>query len=572
MKYTAFILLTILFSIPLAAQTKPETGIKREVTLYNPYKPSLPDVVKKSFLPDMTDTARVRPDFKYEVRTKPFMPPYTISPIKAATMVPEPLPRLYNSYVNLGFGNHITPLAEISITNQRSKKGNIGLYARHFSTNDNIKLDNGKESYAGYMDNDVSLFGRKLMRKSVFDGSLGYSQKSRYAYGYDTAFTSYDPVKKDIKLTYNRVDAKLGFKSANLDSSDFAYDFRLGYNYFFTRKAFNQHFFGLNGEMAKMWKGFYVGGALEFDFYQPSDSIIDNTSKFIAAVSPFIKKSTENWEVKLGAQILYNKGLTESMWHVYPDIKFGFNIVPSYLSFLAELSGRLEKNEPYEVVDMNPFLLPDRTIFIIQPSDYALVAKAGFTGETGIEGNYNIYASYSVVNNFLTFSNYVYQYGSTIYSRGNYFTPVYDGAEVFNLHGDMAGKINDKFSFEAGADYYRYTLTESDYAWNKPRWDARFGLRYNLRNKILAGAGFNAIGKRVEGVTYLDEMYFVPAYIGKQIDLPYNVTLNLSAEYRYTKILSFWLRFSNISFSKYYEWAYYPSQRFFFMAGFTYSL
>jgi hypothetical protein len=572
MKNIPFIILIILFSNPLAAQKKPETGIKREVTLYNPYKPTLPDVVKKSFLPDMTDTARVRPDFKYEVRTKPFMPPYTISPIKAATMVPEPLPKLYNSYVNLGFGNHITPLAEISITNQRSKKGNIGLYARHFSTNDNIKLDNEKESFAGYMDNDVSLYGRKFMRKSVFEGSVGYSQKNRYAYGYDTAYSDYEPEKKDIKLTYNSVDAVIGLKSANLDSSDFAYDFNLGYNYFFTRKGYNQHFFGLDGEMAKIWKGFYAGGGLEFDFFQPSDSIVDNSSRFIAAISPFIKKSTENWMVKLGVQFLYNKGLIESKMHVYPDIKFGFKIVPSFVNFVAELSGRLERNEPGQVVELNPFLYPSRTIYNVEPTDYVMVAKAGFTGETGIEGSYNLYASYSLVNDFLMFNNYLYQYGSTIYSRGNYFTPVSDQAEIFNIHGDMAGMINEQLSLEAVANYYKYTLANNDYAWNKPSWDARLGLRYNLRNKILAGAGINAIGKRVAGETFLDDMYFIPAYVSKQVNLPYNFSLSLSGEYRYTKILSFWLKFNNITFSKYYEWAYYPSQRFFFLAGFTYSL
>ncbi|HEX7493018.1 MAG TPA: hypothetical protein VF346_02270, partial [Bacteroidales bacterium] len=53
----------ILFSLlPVSAQVKKqETGLKREVTLYNPYKPSLPEFEKKSFLPDINDTSKVRP-------------------------------------------------------------------------------------------------------------------------------------------------------------------------------------------------------------------------------------------------------------------------------------------------------------------------------------------------------------------------------------------------------------------------------------------------------------------------------------------------------------------------------
>jgi hypothetical protein len=127
----------IIFSLlPANAQVKKkETGLKREVTLYNPYKPSLPESQKRSFLPDLNDTSKVRPDFRYDVKTTPFLPEYTISPIKAASLIPDPLPKLYKGYINLGIGNYLTPLAEVSITNERSKKGSIGFYGRHFSSN-----------------------------------------------------------------------------------------------------------------------------------------------------------------------------------------------------------------------------------------------------------------------------------------------------------------------------------------------------------------------------------------------------------------------------------------------------
>ncbi len=50
---------------------------------------------------------------------------------------------------------------------------------------------------------------------------------------------------------------------------------------------------------------------------------------------------------------------------------------------------------------------------------------------------------------------------------------------------------------------------------------------------------------------------------------PVHVNINLSAEYRYTKILSFWVKVNNIAFNKYYEYAYYPTQRFLCMVGFS---
>lgn len=570
MKQTIMISIILLATLPVAAQKKQETGLKREVTLYNPYKPTLPDVVKKSFLPDMTDTSKVRPDFEYDVKTYPFMPPYSVSSIKPAALLPDPLTKLYKSYVNLGFGNFVTPLAEVSITNERSKKGAIGLYARHFSTNGKVELQNLEKVFAGYMDNDISLYGKKFLKSSVLSGSVDFMQKTRYAYGYDTSFAGPEPPKKDIRVNYYNIGAKAELTSAKIDSSEFAYDFELGYNYFFNYRYFNQHTFEFKGEMAKSFKGFYVGSGLEFGYYKPSDSISD-FHKSIFALSPFIKKSTSQWNVKLGFEALIDKGLFESAkLHIYPNLRFGFSIIPSYLNFFADLTGKMEKNEPVNIIGVNPYLIRGESLYQLRNTDHSLIVGAGFEGETGIGGNYRLSASYSVINDMLLFSNFIMTEGSMVFDSARYFIPLYDDAEVLNLHGDMSGKINEKLTFEAGANFYRYTFTGKDFEGIKPGWDASLGVKYNLRNKIIAGITMDAIGKRKFPVTTEDPLFLPSSRI--MVDTPAHLNFNIGAEYRYTKILSFWLKFNNISFSKYYEWAYYPSQRFMCLVGFTYSL
>jgi hypothetical protein len=571
MKKTLIQLIILLIAIPSVAQKKQETVLKREVTLYNPYKPSLPDVVKKGYLPDMTDTAKVRPDFKYDVKTNPFMPSYNISSIKPATLIPDPLPKLYNSYVKFGLGNYVTPLAEISITSKRSKNGTIGAYARHFSTNGKVELQNLKKAFAGYMDNDASVYGRRIFPKSVFESSVDFSQKTRYAYGYDTAFTDYEPRKKDIRLSYYNIGTNVRLVSTKLDSSDFAYDFNLAYNFFHSAQNFYQNSIEFKGLMAKSFKGFYMGSGLEYDYYKPSDSVSVN-SKYIFALSPFIKKSSAAWSVRLGAMLVIDKGLNEeAKLHIYPDLNFSFSIVPDYVGFFAALTGRLEKNTPLNVIGINPFILPNKVLFDIPNTDYSLIVKAGLTGETGIDGNYQLSASYSIVNNMLLFSNYIRKDTTAILQKGNYFVPAIDQAEILNFHGEIGGKISDKLSFGAGLNYYRYTLSNFDYAWNKPDWDATLGLKYNLRDKIIADLEVNALGMRRELVTTT----FVNSDIistTQKIDIPWNLNFSLGAEYRYTKVLSFWLKFNNMTFSRYFEWAYYPSLRFMCMVGFTYSL
>ena len=566
------ILIIFLVTSPLLAQNKQqETVLQREVTLYNPYKPSLQDVAKKSYLPDIVDTTAVKPVFKYDLRPEPYMPSYTINPLKPVSLVPDPLSRLYNSYINFGLGNYLTPLAEICITNGRSKKGAIGLYARHYSTNGKVELQENTKGFAGYMDNDVSLFGKKYLRNSIFNGSIDLSQKTRYAYGYDTTiFKNYVPPNKNIRLNYYNAGATIGLASVKLDSSSLAYKFDLSYNFFDNIGSLYQHSIGFTGLMAKTFQGFYVGSGFEFDYYSFSDSAYADP-RYIAALSPFIKKKSEEWSVKLGFQALLDRGITESAkLHFYPDLNFSFNIVPAYVNLFTDLSGKLVKNEPLKVIGENPFLFPDPALFKIPNTDYSLIAKAGLTGSTGIEGKYELSASYSIVNDMLFFANNIVMDGIIPISRGNYFKPLYDDGEILNVHGEMSGKIADFLSLNAEANYYRYTLTKYDTAWNKPDWNAAIGLKYNLKNKIIAGLEVEAIGKR--SLLVMTEDINVAGFTYKTINMPAYLNINLSAEYRYTKILSFWFKLNNISFKRYYEWAFYPSQRFMGMIGFTYSL
>jgi hypothetical protein len=570
--------LLLLSVLQASAQgNKQETALKREVTLYNPYKPSLSVIKKMSFLPDMNDTAKIKPEFHYAISAKPFQPEYTISPIKAAALLPDPLPKLYKSYVKAGFGNHITPLAEISITNERSKKGAFGIYGRHFSSNDDIVLPNAKEVYGGYMDNDASLFGWTFFKKSILEGSADFTQKVRHAYGYDPEILDYNPQKKDIRMNYYNIGAKASFSSLNLDSAELYYDFDIYYNYFRQSEYLFQHNAGVDGIMAKSFKGFYVGAGVSYEHYNNSDST-GAKSEYIASLSPFMKKKTDQWNFKLGFQALIDR---DSNPHLYPDLELGFTIVPSYLSFFAALSGKMERNEPLKIIAENPYIvsnqfpdsIPQGQLFRLHDTNHKLVITSGIKGNTGIGGNYLVSATYSIIEDMLFYSNIVFPDSVTPRAMGNYFLPLTDSksdVKLLNIHAEMSGPLSDKLSYNWMANLYDYTTTQT-YAWNKPDWDGQLGLKYNLRNKIIAGMELTAIGKRkqiVNGDLRSIESGYTPIIIG----MPVHVNLNLNAEYRYSKILSFWTRINNIAIDRYYEWAYYPSQKFIFMVGFTYSM
>ena len=129
--------------------------------------------------------------------------------------------------------------------------------------------------------------------------------------------------------------------------------------------------------------------------------------------------------------------------------------------------------------------------------------------------------------------------------------------------------IGDKIFYNGKANYFNYNLGSNEYPWSKQPWDAQFGIKYNLRNKIIAGIELTALGKRRFISTKSDLYLPSTSYVFKS---PVHVNANLSAEYRYTKILSFWLKVNNIAVNRNYDWAFYPTQRFMCMLGLTYSL
>jgi hypothetical protein len=419
------------------------------------------------------------------------------------------------------------------------------------------------------MDNDVSLFGKKFFSNSSLDISGNFLQKVRYAYGYNTD-ELFNFNKQDIKHNYYDAGGTVSYSSLNLDSTDLAYDFGLTYDYFHDTNERTMNHLGFSGAMSKLHKGFYIGSGLQIDHYRLSDSI-NLDPKYILSFSPYVRKSTGQWDFNIGVLLAVEKNLTESpKVYFYPDVKLGFSIVPEYMRFFAGLGGKLVNNEPLNIIPENPYMVPDGSLFRVPNTSHSVIISAGIKGNNGLGGNYLASASYSTVRDMIFYSNVVYPDTAGNVERGNHFIILPDDAEIFNIHGELTGLISDKMSFSASGNYFHYALHENAYAWNKPKWDGKFGLFYNLRNKIIAGTEITAIGKRKLAISESPTGWMT--LNTTDIEEPLHINLGISAEYRYTKILSFWFKINNISWNRYYEWAYYPSQMFNFMLGFSYSL
>ncbi len=569
----------IVLTVLIINITVAQEDIKREVKLYNPFKPTLTRENKMNFYPQMNDTSFMSPVFKYNIIPKAFMPEYNVRAIQAARLEPDPLSKLYKSYLNIGFGNYFTPQVELSVSSDRARDKVIGFYANHLSSFGKINLENDDEVFAGYMDNYASLYATKIFRRSVLSSSIDFEHLRRYAYGYD--FNNLAPLATDkdsLKIDYILPSASLSFYSTRLDSSHLDYSIDLTYDFLMQSGEYYLHNPSLQMEYGYNFKPFFASLDLSYELMLSSDAI-DNNPQHIVSLSPSISKLSSKWAFNAGVKIytysrdvydLSNMSEYETKLYFYPDVKFQFEVIPSLVMFYVSLDGDFNANRASNIISVNPWLLnydpatglsPSSELYRLKPLNNSLRIGGGIMGSAGENTSYNFNTSYTLFEDMLFFK------GDTV--TGRTFTPVYDNGELLKISAEFSSRINKQISLTAKANYYNYQLEKEDYPWYKPTWEGKVSVQYNLRNKIIANAGISGSSERFGA-------YGPSSYTGvvseSITELPVHLSLNLGFEYRYTKILSFWTRLNNISTNRYYEFGFFPSQRFLFMAGFTYSL
>lgn len=552
----------VLISVLVTGQTQDES-IRRSVTLYNPYKPTLQEASKRAFLPATDDTTTVNVSFRYDFTPGSFVPEYEVSPIKSAVLSPDPLPELKKGYVSLGMGTYLSPYMEISVSNGRSRTGTIGLFTRTYGSAGKIELANDARVYAGFLDNQALLYGKKYFRRSRLDSDIDFRQMTRHAYGYDPDVTGYDPVKREIRSLYFDVTGKARYFTMEPDSSDLNWDATLRYNLFSRTSDGIQHNPGITASGGTEMFGFYGGLNAEYDLYLFTKGI-DYKARNLLSLAPYITRGNNEWRfrfgVKVAADIKENHdplvgGERKLYMHFYPDVSFTFRVIPRFLRFTAAIDGSLENNQARNTAYANPFMMPGDTLYNLRSTDNQLRITAGLSGNMNVTASYALDVSFTMFKDLLLFMN------DTL-GVGNYFVPLYADGNLLKVRGEINYPLNPKMTLSLLGNYYGYDISGHEHAWHKPGWDGMAKFDYNLRNKIIASAALSLTGQR----------YAIVKAPEKTVLLPFHPNLNLGVEYRYTPVLSFWIKCNNISYNRYFEWNFYPARNFMLLGGFSYSL
>ncbi len=545
-----FILVIICASVTIGFS---QTGLNYSVQ--STYNASIKDAIKFTELPEIKDTAKRMKDIPYGITSSPLFPKYDVEPIKPAKMQNEPLTKLYRSLLKVGYSPFYNmPYGEAWINSTRTRDIVYGVHYKHLSSSS--QLDG--TGYSGFSDNEAEVFGKKFYKKHTLTGEFNYKRNLVHFYGYDTTLSNIT----DNNLTrqrYQLFEPKLTLQSHYTDSSKINHTVRLSYYNLQDLYYAEENNIKLNTKLNTFINKEHFHVNFLADYYnhrKPKDTI----NNMIVSINPYFEANGTKWHADLGLTATADNW-DQTKFYFYPQLNAFYDVYESILIPYAGISGGLQKNSMRSLSNENPFIDP-------QLNYTNTNNKFNFFG--GLRGNLSSNTSYDTKFTYGQYENmhfFVIDY-STPVQLYNKFTVLYGNSNLMTVSGQLKYQYKEKMHFIAKGNYYNYQTKTFSKPFHKPTFDMTFSGIYNLKSKIILKADIFMIGNQWAFTQEYNQDLKV--YDLKPKLLNSIVDVNLGAEYRYSKFLSFFTTFNNIANMRYYRWERYPTQRFSFMLGVTF--
>lgn len=525
-------------------------NLHKEVKVVRAYNPAISDAYKINELPDIKDTVIHKPKFNYTIRPDELPVSYDSRPLKPAEMVSSSIPHLYKSHIRAGMANYTTPMFEAIVNSTRAEDyAWVGL-AKHESSFGKVILQNDKKVFAGYHDSRLDLHGKKIFDQSTLNGGINLDNNTVYNYGYHPSLdTSLN--KDDIRQNYFSVHANTMYKTTHNDSSKINYNVGADYNFLMDIMDNHENIIDVNGELNRFFSVYKLGMAGRYTVY---DRGADSLYNSVVHVNPYVIKTGSLWHVKAGLSVYADQVSGNTTFYPYPVGHLEYHLINNVMIPFVGVDGKLEINSYQKLISENPFITPGLSI---EKTNHQLRYYGGMKGSFTSFLNFNFRASYALVDNMYFFVND----NSSILQ--NTFTVLQDEVEYTNLFFDLYYSDEEKLDLHLKANYHGYGMANLIAPWHKPRFELGLSVNYNIRDKIIVNGDVFSMGRR-----------YAKSYDAERDKITLNgfTDINLGVEYRYTKVLSGFIRTYNLMASRYSYWNQYPTQRFKIMAGLTYVL
>lgn len=568
-------------AVPAAkAQTADDQPYQERVVVVAPYQPML-DVVRKPLLqPEVpADTTHRIDTAVYEIISRPVQTTYPVENIKPAKVAGEPVERLFNQHLKIGFGNHLSPLAEAYVAMGRSQQYGVAASYKHHSAYGNIKDYSRFKTDHSYNEGDLS--GEIFAKKFKVRLELDYRQTKVNAYGirdglYDT-IAGLLAMDEDFRKIYRdqpvrwfqNMDGRLSITDRATDPDDWRYDASLYYDFGRNNWHGIENIIEADGGFSKRvaQKSDYVdrldiGTRVFFGDYlhrTHQDDPVDNA--FLLRLEPTVSYHYDIWDLDAGLCFhVFGDSRDGNRFQFNPRVRLNVQAVPDILALYVGVDGGVKRNTIQAISDINPFLHPfdvDDLAFSREKLYVYLGVKSNLTREI----DFALTASTHWLGNQMSFDYYYYPYQISV-AEGSYvgyndFKPLYtEKVFQFQLKGELNLHWDDRIlaHVEAEYNYYNRSLLYT------PAFRGGLMFRYDIGHKFI-------VTSEIAGYTNMK----AHDHFGREVTLKGGFDWSAGLEYRFFKRWSAFVNLNNLIAYRYYRWYDYPTYRFNVMAGITFS-
>ncbi len=540
-----------------------------EIKVVAPYMPTISEAFKILENPSIEDTLSVETEFKYSITPVKIDTQFELEPISPARMRGEPLPKLYKGLAKAGLGTHNTPYAEFFYNTLRSNEYAYGLRAKHISSSGKIE---GYE-FSQYSDNLINAYGKRFYNDLTLNANAEYKRDMVHYYGFQKDDFSDDNQAldfinslqgDDIKQHFNIINANINYNTTHLDSTKLHHSAGFYYRALFDRYEATEYKYSFKGHLGNMLPEDPLGFSETqyFDLFVSADlynyDVFDNAvTNGLLSLEPRLSSKYRDFKFYIGLDVVtqFDKN---TYLKFYPQAHVEASLVEDVLIAYGSFSGGMDKHDLYSTSRINPFINTGTDLplkFRNRTSDLI----GGFKGSISSYVAYNFSVSNAEIENYAFFVN------DTTTLLNNKFTLVYDDIRRLNFKGEIFTQIGERFRLRLAADYYEFSLFDEIEAWHEPTVVVSVNGRYNIQDKIILS--LDAYARNTTYARGFDDSGEV-----ERIELEgFHVDTNIRIEYRYTRMLALFLNFNNVQNQSLERWLNYPTQRFNFLGGVSYS-
>lgn len=564
-----------------AQEKKNDTIVKTEiVNVVTKYNPEIADVNK----------IKKNPTIELLNKTKKKKLEYTIfsAPV-ASTFIPKTgvvkginvgvKERIYNNYLAAGFGNYVSPYAEMYLYHSTRFDNEFGLSARYNASEQNVANTPLNSTFSNFSTNaffkqEARYFDWKINAEAQLNTYNWYGLPERVFA--ETVINSieeqqtYKHLKLDghFKFHDSFIDySKIGvsFFSDNFSSGEILanFDTKLNFPLDFLSTNFNDISILTSLEYLK---GFFSEG------YEDLGSI--NYNQITVKIQPSYQLNYLGFSFKasLKAFLSLDPENNSNNVLVFPDVFAETTILKKYLNIYSGVTGNLHTNTYQQFAEENPFISP--TLFITQTAETSNFF-VGLKGNITRDISYNIKASsiteedkpLFIRNNSKSDGTTAISMGEPLkgYEFGNSFRVLYDDVKTTSLFTEIEYFLNKNLTFSTQVEYNNYTTTNTLENFNLPNLQGAFLAKYK-EEKWYATANIFYVDERRD-VIYNAEF---PSSLNRIQTLDSFVDFNLNGGYHFNDKFSAFLRLNNILNTNYQRFANFNVQGFQALGGFTY--